>query len=461
MGSSTEAKNGHATKIALCTTCKGRLEHLRQTLPANLAANADLPPERCVFVLLDYNSRDGLADWVRSEMAEHLRTGRLVYYRFAEPGPFRMAHAKNLSHRLGIREGAAALCNVDADNFTGEGFARYVLDNLNEDTFLWAKMVKEEDGRLPRGISGRIAVTAEQFRLVGGYDERYHTWSPDDKDFNQRLCKLGFSGREIDPQYLQAILHNDKIRFREYRDAALMATPEEFELAGRDDVRVVNGGNVGCGTVYRDFDSHPVAVEPLPTRVFGIGMHKTGTTSLAKALTRLGFRCAHWPSAHWAKRVYNDVASAGSSALLERTSAAADMPIGLLFRELDAAYPGSKFVLTVRNEWDWLASVERHFSPDNKFFQSWNSDPFSHRLHTLLYGRKRFDRDVFLARYRRHNTEVKEYFRGRRGDLLEFDITQGGDWHELCAFLRVPVPRGTYPRENSSSVGNEAEVRVQ
>lgn len=44
--------------IAFCTTCKGRSYHLRQTLPQNLAANADYPTVK--FIILDYEDQDGL-----------------------------------------------------------------------------------------------------------------------------------------------------------------------------------------------------------------------------------------------------------------------------------------------------------------------------------------------------------------------------------------------------------------
>ena len=41
-----------------------------------------------------------------------------------------MAHAKNMAHRLGIIEGADILCNLDADNFTGPGFASYIAEQM-------------------------------------------------------------------------------------------------------------------------------------------------------------------------------------------------------------------------------------------------------------------------------------------------------------------------------------------
>src|SRR5208337_3736572 len=140
-------------QVAFCTTCKGRTQHIEETLPANLRDN---PAAR--FVLVNYNSPDHLDEFIRKGHMDAIESGRLSVYRFTEPGPFRMAHAKNLAHRLAMRDGADALVNIDADNFAGPDFDRYVADALSGgDTFLWAHMRK---GEMRRGISGRIAVTA-------------------------------------------------------------------------------------------------------------------------------------------------------------------------------------------------------------------------------------------------------------------------------------------------------------
>jgi hypothetical protein len=393
-------------------------------------------------LLLDYNSKDELAFWVKQNCTTLINEGRLVYYRYTSPHPFKMAHAKNLAHRLAIREGADLLVNVDADNFTGRGFDAWIWVNQNTQRYFWSRMVKENG--MTRGISGRIAVTREQFLLTGGYDEQFETWSPDDKDFNQRLEKMGFEGLEVDPKFLHAITHNDKVRFREYPHAATSSS-EDFELPGREGIRVVNGGRVGCGTVYRNFNSIPIHVQPYPTRVFGIGMHKTGTTSLCKALKVLGFSCKHWESAHWAKKIYYDLMEKGSSVTMEQTMAVTDLPIGLFYRELDQSYPGSKFILTVRKEDEWLESVEKHFSPSNCYYPTWDHDPFSHRLHLFVYGRRKFDKDVFLHRYRQHNFEVKDYFKDK-ANLLVTELNH--DWHELCGFLGARLPSVPFPKEN-------------
>ena len=426
--------------VAFCTTCKGRAQHIEETLPANLRDNT-----KAKLILVNYNSPDHLDDVVRKH-AKYIEAGRLSVYRFTEPGPFRMAHAKNLAHRLALMEGADALVNVDADNFAGKNFDRYVADGLSPgDTFLWAHMKK---GEMRRGISGRIAVTGHAFVAAGGYDEVFSTWSPDDKDFNVRLRRLGFTPQEIDHRYLDAINHNDKMRFREYPHLNPEIVAEDFILPGRGNTRVVNQGCFGLGVVYRNFDREPIEILPLPTRIFGIGMHKTATTSLAKAFGVLGYDAGHWKSAHWAKAIWEEMKQFGSSKTLERSYALCDLPIPMLFRELDKGYPGSKFILTLREEDEWLESVRSHWGDKNPWRAQWDTDPFTHRCHRELYGCVKFNEPVMRARYRKHNAEVLEYFKDRPGDLLVMNMSEGAGWYELCGFLRKPIPAKPYPRAN-------------
>ena len=442
--------------VAFCITCKFRTQHLELTLPINLKNNP-----QAKFVLLNYNSPDHLEDYIKKDHSADLESGRLVVYRFTEPGPFRMAHAKNLAHRLGIHEGADILLNLDADNLTGEGFDQYILEHMSAPppgddlmpkrsqhtrVFLWAKMLK---GEMKRGISGRIAVTKEAFYTTGGYDEVFSTWSPDDKDFNIRLNRLGYQGREIEHRFLDAVSHNDKMRFKEYPHAADAEVVESFNLVGREGITIANNGHFGCGVVFRNFDRHPIEMAPLPTRVFGIGWHKTATVSLHHALTLLGLSCAHWPSAHWAKAVWGEMTSQGRSVTLERFYAACDTPIPLLYEQLYKAYPNSKFILTLRDEEDWLESIEAHWSDTNPFRKEWDHDPWSHKAHQIMYGRKDFDREVFRQRYRKHNADVLEFFKDKPKDLLVMDMSNGGNpWFSLCGFLRFPIPEVPYPKRN-------------
>lgn len=440
-------------RIAFVSTCKGRTQHLQQTLPKNIADNRNYP--NAVFVVLDYGSPDNLLTYLKRDHSDDIASGRLVVYSYQADGAFKMAHAKNMAHRCGILEGADILVNLDADNFTGPDFANYLAAQFHTNgpySFLWAKMIQ---GQLSRGISGRIACTKHAFQITGGYDEQYDTWGPDDKDFNLRLQRLGYQAHEIDPVYLGAVRHNDKMRFRDYAHvgkALKLGDEDQFVSVNESDSTIANYGNIGCGMVYRNFslfEAVPDAIDllPIPTRIFGIGMHKTATTSLHHALKALGVDSAHWQNAHWAKAIWHEMTSAGHSLTVEKHYALCDLPITLLYKELDTAYPGSKFILTTKSEENWLQSVCDHWSYDyNKYRASWDTDPFTHRLHNILYGRKAFDADIFLARFRRHNAEVMEYFKDRPRDFTIMDMDEDAGWKELCPLVRQPIPNIPYPR---------------
>lgn len=428
------------SKVALCTTCKGRLQHLRVTLPKNMEDNPSAK-----FIVVDYADQDGMLDWLKDNLSQEISDGKLVVYSLEPPRQFQMAHAKNIAHRLGILEGCDKLINIDADNFAGQGFAEYVDENLHDNNFLWSKMIK---GVLPRGISGRIAVTKNTFIKSGGYDEKFSTWSPDDHDFNSRLQRLGYRATEIDIKYLNAVRHNDKIRFKEYTHAQDDGS-YEWESVRHSEETIANAGSFGCGTVYKNFDfTNPIKLDPIPTRIFGIGMHKTATSSLNAALKLLGFDSAHWENAHWAKAIWNEMTSDGRSLTLEKHYALCDLPIPLLYKELDKGYKSSKFILTIRDENGWIKSVENHWSYDhNKFRSAWDTDPVTHKMHRALYGQKGFNKELFLERYRNHNAEVLEYFKDRPNDLLVFDKQS---WEPLCKFLSRPIPDVPYPRMNTT-----------
>jgi sulfotransferase family protein len=434
--------------IVFCTTCKERVQHIQQTLPKNIADNGNC--KNLKFLILDYNSSDNLVNYLQSNYSKMIENERLVFYRFTEPIPFRMAHAKNLAHRLGILEKGDILVNLDADNFTHENFANYVDEKFQSVTgrdtelFLWSGIVQGK-GKKYRGCSGRIVVSSRAFLNAGGYDEKFNTWAPDDKDFNARLHRLGYSAVEIDKKYLEAIPHNDNIRFKEYPHITMKNSEDEFVSVNALDTTIANFGKFGNGVVFRNFESNPIELTDVPTRVFGIGMHKTATNSLNTALNLLGFDSVHWRNPGKAKEIWLEMRNMGRSPSLEKHYALTDLPGALLYKEFDKAYPGSKFVLTVRNEKTWLESIKNHWSYEhNQYRASWDTDPITHKLHNELYGRKDFNADIFLTRYRKHNADVKEYFKGRI-DLLVMDMDRSANWLQLCGFLRKPIPTVPYP----------------
>lgn len=441
-------------RVALTTTCKGRLNHLSLTLPKNLAdrgSHAD-----AVNVVLDYNDRDGLGDYIQRAHSRDLDSGALVYYRTEDPEKFAMAHAKNMAHRCGLLEGGQIIVNVDADNWCGQDFPHYVnrrfveADQNYEAVFLGTRGNHRGPGDLtrvktPPGCFGRIAVSRDAFRQSGGYDEVFSGWSPDDKDFAMRVANLGYGWRQIHPSYLSAIKHGTGLRFKDYEHNEF---DETETLTNRQHMRVTNYGNVGTGVVFRNFSSDPIELKPLPTRIFGVGLHKTGTTSLAQAFRILGYDAAHWESPHWARYVWDEMLESGTSRTLEMHYALCDLPIPLLYRHLDQGYPNSKFILTLRDEDAWIKSIEVHWKAMRG---DWDNDVFSNQIHRQLYGTTEFDEPVFRARYRRHNEEVLSYFEKRPDDLLVLRIEENTSMNELCRFLGHPPVNRRFPHRHRSS----------
>src|SRR5687768_11885921 len=97
-------------------------------------------------------------------------------------------------------------------------------------------------------------------------------------------------------------------------------------------------------------------------KVFGIGLNKTGTRSVASATRILGYRTLH--KGDEATSVSVDRAAAEGLPLLAHIGDQYDAyfdvrALVVRYRELDREYPGSKFILTTRDLDGWLASRER------------------------------------------------------------------------------------------------------
>ena len=144
-------------------------------------------------------------------------------------------------------------------------------------------------------------------------------------------------------------------------------------------------------------------------KVFGIGYHRTGTTTLNECLKRLGF--AHKGYDLELLRAWQRGDLGPIRAAADRHSCFDDWPWPLVFRELDEWYPDAKFVLTVRESPEkWLASVKRHAR---------TTGPTESR--TIIYGDPRPDgsEELYLEQYRTHNRAVREHFGDRPEKLLE------------------------------------------
>ena len=158
--------------------------------------------------------------------------------------------------------------------------------------------------------------------------------------------------------------------------------------------------------------------------IFGIGMNKTGTSSMTAALYELGMPCLH--SARQVKRAVatNKLTKFPPLHPLDQKYAAfCDSPINYMFRKLDEAYPGSRFILTVRELEPWIVSRVVQFG-----------------------GPASGHREAYIS----HVSEVLQHFADRRDDLLIYNLCGGDGWEPLCTFLHVPVPEQEFPWRNKT-----------
>jgi hypothetical protein len=192
-------------------------------------------------------------------------------------------------------------------------------------------------------------------------------------------------------------------------------------------------------------------------KVFCIGMHKTGTTSFHQFMAGFGYRSLHDTRSSMAELGLSadnageegdgrrsDLAGLiGEQALrrvVDRYDCFSDNPWPVLYAHLDAAFSGSRFVLTVRDSDDWLRSQIGFFGGRNTRMRQW----------IYGYGNPLRHPERYREVYEDHVCTVRRHFAGR-SEFLEMRI--GEDNLELgarlWAFLGLEGEPHAFPLSNA------------
>lgn len=176
----------------------------------------------------------------------------------------------------------------------------------------------------------------------------------------------------------------------------------------------------------------------MKNKIFCIGFHKTGTTSLAVALKMLGYRVTG-PSGVKDPNIEKNVYKMADR-LVKKYDVFQDNPWPIIYKEMDEKYPNSKFILTLRSSESWINSALKHFGRDDTPMRKW------------IYGtgHPEGNEDAYIERFEKHNGEVQEYFKNRPSDLLIMDLTKGDGWEKLCSFVKMDIPEVPFPHVNKS-----------
>lgn len=179
------------------------------------------------------------------------------------------------------------------------------------------------------------------------------------------------------------------------------------------------------------------------SKIIGVGMHKTGTTSLGKALKILGYSWSGWreESASLFKRGHQGALID----MVEDFDCFEDSPWYLMYEDIWKRYPDVKLILTKRKSLDdWYDSLVKHLGRrgESKF-----------SFLEILYGTENIAdcRDHVLDRHLRHISSVREFSKKYDVPLLEVCWEDGDGWAELCEFLGKPIPQVAFPRANAAA----------
>lgn len=206
-------------QLCFVIPCKGRLAHLRESLPR---AAAQAP---CIVV--DYDCPERSGDWV----AENFPDVRLL--RVQNDSGFNLARARNLG---AAQTRADWIVFLDADVVPSPHFAEAVAPLLDAGSFL-------RPSPLAKDTWGTVIVPRDAFLRAGGYDEVFSCWGVEDDDLYARLGSMRLKQVSFPATLLRAIAHDDesRVRYYEIKDRELSHRVNVCYMALKQDLQALSG----------------------------------------------------------------------------------------------------------------------------------------------------------------------------------------------------------------------------
>lgn len=251
-------------KFSFITTCKGRLQHVQQTLPS-LVQQSD-----CECIVVDYNCPQKTGDWVEQNFPQ------VKVVRVTDDEGWIISRARNLGAQAANTEW---LIFIDADiRLVGDLFS-WLTPQLAPGNFFRAGITREKMDNF-----GTFVCHRDDFAKTGGYDELLRGWGKEDNDMYYRLRINGCTQHFFPAQFIDPIPHDDEQRtqFSPYKNRWVshvisslylqmkydleslqpeLATREIhqklYEHARQNVLRIINQGQNADMTVYMELGDHP------------------------------------------------------------------------------------------------------------------------------------------------------------------------------------------------------------
>jgi len=213
--------------ITFVTTCRGRLTHLRETLPSFVRQ-----PDAAVTVV-DYGCPEASGDWVEANFRQ------VEVVRSPESMRFELARARNLG---AARVRSPWICFIDADTRVADDFCERISPLLDAGGFYNAGFRSLE-------TFGTCVCAKADFERIGGYDEVLQGWGNEDQDFYARLLLAGVRYGTIPSNVLHAISHADGERVAHYgmKDRWLSESINHIYCRAKIDLMLLQHTSPGLG----------------------------------------------------------------------------------------------------------------------------------------------------------------------------------------------------------------------
>ncbi|SEJ69912.1 Glycosyltransferase like family 2 [Dyadobacter koreensis] len=196
------------SRISFCTVITDRIEHLKQTLHRNLAATEN--EKNVEFLILDYNSGDNVAMYVKDHFSHYIESGRLVFYRTEHAPYFDRCHSRNMIFKLASGD---IICNLDVDNYVVKGLVDFIRKTFEESPQSFLTYIHPSLHTIP-DVMGRIVMRRVDFIKIRGYDESMQGYGFEDHDVANRLEGNGLTRTIMPTEFAQAITHSQYERIR-------------------------------------------------------------------------------------------------------------------------------------------------------------------------------------------------------------------------------------------------------
>jgi len=265
---------------------------------------------------------------------------------------------------------------------------------------------------------------------------RMGAWNSDDLDYYVAQQAINYARKSINGTHSPGEL------------AHFIASLPDISATKIEELNIVEKTSLTYNDIHRLINEEPPQLSYYENnyKIFGIGLSRTGTKSLTKALNLLGLNVVHYPID---EQTCNELLRGKCDfSILEDLDGITDITVAPFFAQLDKMYPNSKFILTIRDKERWLKGLERHWLDRDAFDSTPGKEvhmQIRRFLRAAVYGTYSFNRERMSYIYDRHYQSVIRYFQNRTGALLVIDVCSGEGWEPLCSFLNKPVLNEPFP----------------